>query len=98
MTFLADVFLSHTDVLTLLKVDDAAQNHRVPANTNPAPNQTVSHNPLLQAGQGNEGSGEGFDESLNRPKEGHTGAIAIPEATYLLSHNDSACLNICQDT
>lgn len=41
---------------------------------------------------------EWVDERLNRPEEGHTGAMAIPKTTYLVSHNDSACQNNCQDT
>lgn len=36
---------------------------------------------------------EWVDERLNRPEEGHTGAMAIPKTTYLVSHNDSACQN-----
>lgn len=49
--------------------------------------------------QGRERRGwRGVDESLDRTEEGHTGAMAIPKTTYLLSHNDSACQNNCQDT
>lgn len=36
--------------LMVLKGDDDTQSPGVPANTNPTPNQTVPHNPLLQAG------------------------------------------------
>lgn len=88
----------HAKVLIVLKGDDDTQSTGVPANTNPAPNQTVPHNPLLQAGSGEKGGWRGVDESLNRMEEGHTGAMAIPKTTYLLSHNDSACQNNCQDT
>lgn len=37
-TFQAVLFLSHMEVLMVLKVDDDTQSHAVPANTNPAPN------------------------------------------------------------
>ena len=69
--------LSHMVILMVMKGDDDTQNHGVPANTNPTPNQTVPHNPLLQTGQGKDGGGA-VDESLNRLEEGHTGAMAIP--------------------
>lgn len=45
-TFQAVLFLSHMEVLMVLKGDDDTQSHRVPANTNPAPKQTAPHNPL----------------------------------------------------
>lgn len=91
--------------------DDDTQSPCGPCQRKPhAPNQTVPHNPLRQAGEWKkraEGLGvvrwrrgqlRGLDESLNRTEEGHTGAMAIPKTTYLLSHNDSACQNNCQDT
>lgn len=78
---------------------DDTQNHGGSANTNPGANQTVPHNPLLQAGYRERGEG-GWRrfESLNRMEEGHTGAMAIPKTTYLFSHSDSACQNKSQDT
>ena len=86
------------EVLIFLKKDDDTQNHRVPANTNPAPNYHP-HPTILCSLQGKERRGQrGADESLNRPEEGHTGAMAIPKTPYLLSHNDSGCQNNCQDT
>lgn len=44
------------------------------------------------------GQQEGSWQSLHRPEERHTGAMAIPKTTYLLSPSDSACQNNCQDT
>lgn len=78
--------------------DDDTQNHGGSANTNPEANQTVPHNPLLQAGYREGRGGWRRFESLNRMEEGHTGAMAIPKTTYLFSHSDSACQNNSQDT
>lgn len=100
-TFGAILFLSNMEVLMVLKGDDDTQSHKVPANTNPAPNQTAPPQSFASSWAGRGGGwGEqrGVDESLSRPEEGHTGAMAIPKTTYLLSHNDSACQNNCQDT
>lgn len=85
---------SHMKVLMVLKGDDDTQNPGVPANTNPASNQTVPHNPLLQAGQGE----KGVERSITGWRRDTPAPMAIPKTTYLLSHNDSACQNSCQDT
>lgn len=82
----------------VLKGADDTQNHRVPANTNPAPNHPPKQSFASSWAARGGGGWRGADESLNRPEEGHTGAMAIPKTTYLLSHNDSACQNNCQDT
>lgn len=82
-------------------VGDDTQSLGVSANTNPAPNQTVPPQSFASSGVSERGGRRGLrgvDESLNRTEEGHTGAMAIPKTTYLLSHNDSACQNNCQDT
>lgn len=80
----------------------------VPANTNPT--HPTKQSPAIhglkresrrrrrRAGVGVRGQQKRLGESLNRTEEGHTGAMAIPKTTYLLSHNDSACQNKCQDT
>lgn len=100
-TFSDVLFLSCMEVLILLK------GAMIPRTTGSLPIQTLL--PIKQpptpkqsfasswAGRGG-GGWRGVDESLNRPEEGHTGAMAIPKTTYLLSHNDSACQNNCQDT
>lgn len=80
-------------------VGDDTQSLGVSANTNPAPNQTVPPQSFASSRVSEGGGGlRRVDESLNRTEEGHTGAMAIPKTTYLLSHNDSACQNNCQDT
>lgn len=75
----------------------------IPRTTGSLPTQTplpTKQSPTIlcfKQGRERRGGGE-VDESLNRPEEGHTGAMAIPKTTYLLFHNDSACQNKCQDT
>lgn len=63
-----------------------------------SPPQSFASSRIAKEEGGAGGQLRGLDESLNRTEEGHTGAMAIPKTTYLLSHNDSACQNNCQDT
>lgn len=74
----------------VLNEDDDTQIHSACANTNPAPDQTVHPQSFAPSKAVRRGECRGVDESLNRPKEGHTGAVAIPETTYLLSCGDNA--------
>lgn len=92
------VLIGHTDAVVA-----SEKGTMLPRATGPVPTQTLipSHSTMLcsySRVKERRGAAEGSWQSLHRPEERHTGAMAIPKTTYLLSLSDSACQNNCQDT